>query len=240
MTAALIKTLLAIALGSLGWCLLLDKLLGGQHVAAVELSALSIAVVWAGLTSREAMRSRSWARTLSADAEQVTLFGVQCRLTPSLGADAVVLGSFRPLIYVGSDLAQVLTADELRAVVLHEDHHRRTRAPIRSAALTAWLRLFGRSQSVRQMVLERLSHLEVMADLDAIRRGATAQSLARALLKGDPTIQPASFSYGADERVQRLLEHAAGAPVARFDRLPCEWLPTAVLTIATLGCHAVI
>jgi hypothetical protein len=229
-----------VALVSLGWCLLLDRILGNHHVLAVELIASSVAALWAGLTIRELATWRRVAIALAADAEDVVLFGVPCSLTAEIGADALVLGPIRPRIFVGKSLARALTDDELRAVLYHEDHHRRTLAPIRAAALAAWLRLFGRSSHIRMLILDRLSHLEVLADADAIRRGSTPRSLARALLKGDPTLQPISFSYAADARVERLLDHAAGTPADRLERRPYEWLPTALLAIGTLGCHAII
>lgn len=240
MTRTLLGAVLVVALGSLGWCLLLDEILGHQHVLAVELSALSLAGLWAGLTIRELATWHRLAMVLAADAEVVVLFGVRCWLTEGLGADAVVLGPIRPRIFVGRSLARTLTEDELEAVIYHEDHHRRTLAPVRAAALAAWLCLFGRSNHIRTLVLDRLSQLEVLADADAIRRGSTPLSLARALLKGDAAVQPISFSYASDERVERLLDHAAGRPADGSERLPYEWLPTALLVIGMLGCHAII
>jgi hypothetical protein len=239
MTRTLFGAVLVVAVGSLAWCLLLDEILGHQHVLAVQGSAVSLAVLWAGLTVRELAIWRRVGIALADDAEGVELFGVRCWLTSGIGQDAVVIGPIRPRIFVGKALARALTADELQAVIYHEDHHRRTFAPIRAAALAAWLRLFGRSTRVRTVVLERLSHLEVLADADAIRRGSTPGSLARALLKGGVALQPISFSYAADERVERLLDNAAGLPAAS-ERLPFEWLPTALLAIATMGCHAII
>jgi hypothetical protein len=60
------------------------------------------------------------------------------------------------------------------------------------------------------------------------------------LLKGDATAQPISFSYAANERVKRLLDHAAGVPADASERLPYEWLPAALIAVATLGCHGII
>jgi hypothetical protein len=131
-----------------------------------------------------------------------------------------------------------LTDDELEAVAYHEDHHRRTRAPLRAAALGAWLRLLGRSDSVRDVILDRLADLETLADGDTLQRGSSPGSLARALLKGDASIQPVAFSYAAERRVESLLERAAGIPVDPTYRLPYEWLPVALLGLATIGCHA--
>jgi hypothetical protein len=240
MTRTALTAVLVVAAGSLGWCLLLDDLLGHDHVLAFEFSALSIAALWAGLTIRELTTWHRLALSLAADAEHVELFGVRCWLTSGIGADAVVLGPIRPRIFVGRALARALTTDELQAVIYHEDHHRRTFAPIRAAALAAWLRIFGRWTRIRMVVVDRLSQLEVLADADAIRRGSSPASLARALLKGDATPQPISFSYAANERVERLLEQAAGVRPDKSERLPYEWLPVALLAIATLGCHAII
>jgi hypothetical protein len=240
MTRTALTAVLVVAAGSLAWCLLLDNLLGHDHVLAVELSALCIAAIWAGVTIRELATWHRMAIALAADAENVELFGVRCWLTSGIGADAVVLGPMRPRIFVGKALARALTPDELRAVIYHEDHHRRTFAPVRAAALAAWLRLFGRWGRIRISVLDRLSQLEVLADADAIRRGSSPAALARALLKGDPTPQPISFSYAANERVERLLEQAAGIRPDAPERLPYEWLPAALLAIVTLGCHAII
>jgi hypothetical protein len=175
---------------------------------------------------------------LSVDALDIGLFGVPCRVTPGLGTDAIVVGSVRPRIFLGAALVNALADDELEAVVYHEDHHRRTRAPLRAAALGAWLRLLGRLESFRSVLLDRLTDLETLADADAIRRGSSPRSLARALVKGDAALQPVSFSYAADRRVERLLDRAAGVPVDAGGRLPYEWLPIALLAVATLGCHA--
>ncbi|MBF8298539.1 MAG: putative family unassigned peptidase, partial [candidate division NC10 bacterium] len=156
---------------------------------------------------------------LSVLAHDMTLFGVPCRVSPELGTDALVIGLLRPRVFVGASLLAALADDELEAVVYHEDHHRRTRAPLRAAALGAWLRLLGRSESVRSTVLDRLTDLETLADADAIRRGSSPQSLARALLKGDLSLQPVAFSYAADRRVERLLDRAAGIPIDDQRRL---------------------
>ncbi len=230
--------LVAVAIGPLGWCLVLGGLLGGDPMLAVELGGGALATLWSLLLVRDLVRSHRLGRALSVDAHEISLFGVRCSITPALGTDAVVVGPVRPRIYVGAPLVAALSDDELQAVVYHEDHHRRTRAPVRAAALGAWLRILGRSATVRDVVLDRLTDLESLADADAIRRGSSPRSLARALLKGNPSIRPASFSYAADRRVERLVDEAAGLPIDVAGRLPYEWLPVVLLTVATLGCHA--
>ena len=229
--------LVVVAIGPLGWCLLFGALVGGDPMLAIELVGGVLVILWVALLTREVAASHRLASRLSIDSQDLVLFGVLCRVTPALETDALVVGSFRPRVFVGAALIAALSDDELEAVVYHEDHHRRTRAPLRAAALGAWLPLLGRSGSIRSVVVDRLTDLETLADADAIRRGSSPRSLARALVKGDAALQPVSFSYAAERRVERLFDHAAGIPVEATSRLPSEWLPVALLTAATLGCH---
>jgi hypothetical protein len=229
--------LAAVAIGPLAMCLAVGAIVGGDPTLAVELVGSALVILWTALLTWDLVASHRLACTLSADAREIVLSGVPCRVTPVLGTDAVVVGIVRPQIFLGASLFDELSADELEAVVYHEDHHRRTRAPIRAAALGAWLRLLGRSEGVRGVVLDRLAEIETLADADAIRRGSTPQSLARALLKGEMSLQPVAFSYAADRRVERLVDRAAGIPIDATGRLPYEWLPIALVTVVTLGCH---
>ncbi|CAN5841892.1 hypothetical protein BH24CHL6_BH24CHL6_08070 [soil metagenome] len=219
------------------WCLLLGGLLDGDPMLVIEFAGGVLAGAWAILVIRDVAAARRLGAALAVDSEQASLFGVRCRVTPALGVHALVLGAIRPQIFIGTRLLAGFAQDELKAVVYHEDHHRRTRAPLRASALAAWLRLLGRSERVRTIVDERLMDLETMADADAIRRGSSASSLARALLKGDLSPQPVAFSYATDRRVEHLLERAAGSTGVDTRRLPYEWLPVALLTVASLACH---
>ena len=238
MTRTRTAGLLAVAVGPLGWCVALGAVLGGDPMLAVEVAGAALVTAWAALIALELVRSQRVSCGLARDAQEASMYGVRVRVTPALRTDAIVVGAMRPVIYVGASLLATLSDDELRAVVHHEDHHRRTRAPIRAAALGAWLRLLGRSDRVRGVLLDRLSDLETLADADAIQRGSSPRSLARALLKGEASLQPVSFAYGAERRVEQLLDRAAGVPLESAGRLPYEWLPVVLVTVATLGCHA--
>lgn len=238
MISASVGGFMAVALGPLGWCVALGTLVGGDPMLGVEIAGASLAILWAGLVIRDLVRSGRLASALSTDASETRLFDVPCRITPALGADAIVVGTLQPRIFVGQPLLASLAADELRAVVYHEDHHRRTRAPLRAAALEAWLRLLGRSRGVRELIHDRLVDLEALADADAIRRGSTPRALARALLKGDSSLAPVSFAYAADRRIGQLADRAAGVHVEPTGRIPYEWLPVLLFAVATLGCHA--
>jgi len=237
MTGWSARGLVAAAFAALGWCAVVGGFVGGDPMLVLEIAGSVLIAAWAVLVLRELRGSHRLASALSADAHEVSLSGVRCRVTPALGADALVVGSIRPRIYVGAPLLAALSSDEPRAVLHHEDHHRSSRAPLRAAALEAWLRLLGRSNAVRGIILDRLTDLETLADAHAIRRGSSARTLARALLKADPTRQPASLSYATDRRIAQLLDRAAGIPVDVRGRLPYEWLPVALLAVATFGCH---
>ena len=226
------------ALAAVTWCFVLGGLAGGDPMFLVEALAGSGLTLWAFHVARELVAAWRVERTLEAAAVPTVIGGVACRLTRAIGVDAVVIGAFRPRIYVGFDLVRTLSAEELQAVLYHEDHHRATRAPLRAAALTGWLRLLGRAAPVRNIVLDRLADLETLADAEALRRGSTAGSIARALLKGgEPLGMPAGFSYAADRRVETLLNHVDGDEPAGSRRLPYEWLPIAMFAVAAIGCH---
>ena len=230
---------LAVSAGAaISWCLVLGAFAGGDPMFVMEGLAGSVIAIWATQVARELAIAWRVERTLVAESTPLTIGGIACRMTHALGADALVIGAIRPRIYVGIDLIRSLTDDEIQAVLYHEDHHRETRAPLRAAALTGWLRLFGRAGPVRDVVLDRLADLEAMADAEALRRGSTAASLARALLKGgDPVGVPAAFSYAADRRVEDLLRQAEGDEPMVDRRLPYEWLPVAMFVVAAAGCH---
>lgn len=237
MTGRVIAGALAVVVGPVGWCVALGAIVGGDPMLAIEVAGAAIVVLWSAFVAQDVLRSRRLGAALGRSAREAVLFGVRVRVTSALDRDAVVVGSIRPVIYVGATLLETLSNDELQAVVYHEDHHRRTRAPLRAAALHAWLRLLGRSHRVRDFLDDRLSALEVLADADAIRRGVSPRSLARALLKGEPGLQPAAFSYAAERRVEHLLDRAAGLEAEAARHLPYEWLPVVVLAVVVLGCH---
>jgi hypothetical protein len=240
MTRQRVGGLVAIAVLPITWCVAFGVLVGGDPMFAIEIGGAALTAIWAALVSGELLASRRLARVLATEACPAMLFGVPCTITPALGADAVVIGAIRPRIFVGTALVASLDAAELMAVIRHEDHHRRTHAPMRSAGLAAWLRLFGRLPIVHRVVANRMVDLEALADLDAIRRGSSPRSLARALLKGHQGLRPVSFSFAADRRVAHLLDRAAGIPSDVPAQLPLEWLPVALLAALAVACHLVV
>lgn len=230
----------AIAAVVAAWCLAVARVWPGDPVLVLEIGGTAALAAWSVTWLREVVRGWGLASALRRRSRVVTIDGVTCHLVARGGDHAFVLGAFRPRIYVGDGLVDLLAPDELRAVVLHEEHHRRTRAPARSAALSAWLPILGLWAAARVAVADRLSDLEREADAWAIRAGATPVGLARALVKSDAA-RDAGVAFGAssDRRLRSLLAHARGIPDDTRARLPYEWLAPGALAVVTLTCHAV-
>jgi len=219
-------------------CATIGGVIGGDPTIIIEIVGATTFSLWAIIVVGEVVRARRVAATFERLATPAVLHGVPCRIAPLLGTDAVVVGVIWPTIYIGAALIHALTGDELQAVLFHEDHHRRSRAPLRAAALVGWMRMFGRSPAVGGVLRDRLADLETLADSHAMQRGSSASSLARALLKGEQlSVAPASFSYAADRRIGSLLEHAAGRQRSNSLRLPYEWVPLVTIAVTAVGCH---
>jgi Zn-dependent protease with chaperone function len=95
---------------------------------------------------------------------------------------AFCFGLFRPRIGISTGLVQSLTRDELKAVLLHEDHHRRHHDPLRgllAEVLAGTLFFLPVSAELRDLFL---TSLELAADRHAVRL-AGRPSLAGALQK---------------------------------------------------------
>ena len=221
------------------WCLTVDRLAGGDPMLAVELAGGVLVAAWAGVAARNIRLGHLLAGELAIRSRPAIVQGIRCNVISGGGRQAFVLGAVRPRIWIGDGLLAALDPGELRAVLLHEDHHRRTLAPLRTAALEAWLTLFGWSRHVRSLVTDRLVDLEELADADALEQGVSPATLASALLKGEPSRARAAagFSRAADRRIVTLLELAAGRPSAGSRELPYEWLPFAIVAAVALGCH---
>lgn len=108
MTSARLGGFLAVAVGPLGWCVALGAIVGGDPMLGIEIAGAGLVILWAGVVIQDLTRSRRLASALSADALEVRLFDVPCRITPALGADAIVVGSLRPRIFVGQPLLATL------------------------------------------------------------------------------------------------------------------------------------
>jgi Zn-dependent protease with chaperone function len=140
---------------------------------------------------------------------------------------AFCAGYLRPGIYVSTGALAVLSDDELAAVLVHEDHHRVLRDPLRLAS--------SRILSQALFFLPALSSLgdryrdlaEQRADDAAVRAGGGKAPLASALLAFDAAA-PEGASGISPGRVDSLLGRPAGW------QLPAPLLAFSLATLSAL------
>lgn len=223
---------------ALVWCTAAGASVGLDPMLAVEVAAAGLLAIWTALLAHDLLLAFRLRRCLDQTSVPDEVDGVALRVIEGGPVEAFVLGILRPTVYVGAASFGVLDAEELRAVVHHEDHHRRTRAPLRAAAVEAWLRIVGRWSAARRLLWMRLAELESAADAHAMRRGVRPAAIAAALLKVEATTRAGvSFIGTADHRITALLDAAAGRPRRRSTPLPYEWLPLVIAVAVTVGCH---
>ena len=216
-------------------CSLADRIASTDPMLPVEIAAAGVLGVWAVALVPALWRAMSLSRELARQGEPQVGEEIGYRVIP--GRAALVAGPLRPSIYLGVGLIRSLSAAELAAVLHHEEHHRRTRAPLRTVALFAWLAILGRSTLAQRAISGRLLDLERSADAYALRHGVTRAALASALIHADaaPAAAAAAFSSYADWRALALL---TATPAERHSHvLPYEWLPLAIVAVVVGLCH---
>ena len=214
---------------------------GSDPMLAVELVALTLVAAWLVQVGRGARHALTEAARLSAESERVNVAGAEVRLLDTTTLAAFVSGLFRPQIYLTPALIEILDRDELRGVLLHEQHHRRTLAPLRGLALESWRRALGWLPPARHALAARLAALEIEADAAAVARGVEPATLASALVKcGAPLPGSASaFSAASEIRIEELVAWGRGRRVDRHLSIPVEWVAPVSATMALWVCHLV-
>ena len=187
-----------------------------QLVPSVALSGVVVLAVL-GLAGVVLARGvRTWTRALAA---QRRLRGERCVVRID-GAGPVAFcviagavpqafcaGLLRPRIYVSQAALDALDERELRAVLAHEEHHRRRRDPLRLSAGAVVADAFFFVPALRRL-LERYRTIAELAADDAAVRSTDRPTLARALLRF--TAPGPSGAVGVlPERVDQLLGQRA-------------------------------
>ena len=216
-------------------CAAAVRALGGDPMLGAELGVAALLVGWASVLVARARPALAGQRELERSARQLRLHDHDVRLIGARRTEAFVAGPVRPAIYVTRSLLDVLDPAELHAVVLHEEHHRRQRDPLRSLALTSWVRFVGWLPAAERWIDRRLAHFEIAADQYALRNGASRSAMASALLKCDRSSSVAvmGFSAAADMRLRRLVSGTITAEASA----PMEWLGPVTLAFAVVACH---
>jgi TonB family protein len=128
-----------------------------------------------------------------------------------------VVGWLRPRVVVPSSLVACLRPSELRAILLHEDLHRRRRDPLRGLVLQVLGALFFFYPLVRILLRRLQDATELVCDERVVRSGiggeAYARALARTLQIGlFPTMQPFAAGVGGGSLLR-----------VRFERISTPW-----------------
>lgn len=237
-THLLVVAIAALVAGAV--CAATARALGGDPLLGAELGVGGVTVGWLGVLALSVRGAVHGQRELQRRTRLFRRGGRLFRLIDSSHRrDAFVLGPFRPEIFVSRPLLDALDDEELDAVLLHEEHHRRTGAPLRTMALQAWMQLVGSVPVLGRCIDRRLAQLEIDADRYAMAAGATAATIASALVKCDRADGRADSHYAsaADLRLRQLTGGAVGGGVAAA---PIEWLAPGLLGLGLAVCHLVL
>ena len=134
---------------------------------------------------------------------------------------ALCIGLARPVVVVSTTLVEMLTSEELVAVVAHEQRHRRRRAPLRELAATAIVGTLFFLPTLNDLADAHRVDEEVVADHEAVLV-AGRRPLVRALAKLTDLamlMPPAAAITGADALGARLhVLHHGTLPALRLHR----------------------
>ena len=225
--------------------------LSGYHV---EVAGMFVATVIVGVVGAvallRAVRHRRLVRGLRRTSVATEVAGTAVR-SGDLGGSVFVAGLGRPTIFCDRGLPERLTPPQLRAVLLHERAHQRSRDPARMLLVELIAPLLRRVAVGRQWLAATLARREIAADRYAMTHGASAADLAGALLALPQLTRPhvAGFTPAIDLRLRALVgdgsEVRVPAAVSRLSMLTigglggasaCAWLLHRLLADAGLVC----
>jgi hypothetical protein len=139
---------------------------------------------------------------------------------------AFCAGYLRPRIYISAGATKLLAPEELRAVLLHEQHHRKAHDPLRFACARVLNQALFFLPALSPLSERYVELAELRADDAAVRAAAGERApLAAALLAFDERA-PAGSAGISPERVDSLL----GARMQK--RLPVALIVASVVALA--------
>ncbi len=156
-------------------------------------------------------------------------------------------GTIRPTIYISLPIVHQVTSDELRAIIIHELSHLRSRDPLRILLSALMSRSMFFVPGLSSLIRHFLTDIELAADDRATERLRSTHSLSSALLamidlqhhdrqRLDTPPASATFLNSLEVRIDRLLE----TPIVRSHRLPISRIALGLViisAIATLSFH---
>lgn len=186
---------------------------GAASVAVLVVGSLAVVVTIrmtgsAWRSWRDGRRFRRLLPLLGHLPEHPDVLVVDCR-----APQAFCAGLLRPRTYVSTGALELLSPEQLRAVLAHEAHHARRRDPLRLLVIGALSDGLFFVPAVRQLG-ERYSRLaELAADEAAEAATAGKRALGGALLAFGAHPHPSAVSI-SPERVDRLLGRSHGRSIS--------------------------
>ena len=148
-----------------------------------------------GSRARAVFRSRQTLGSLDffesvVDASPIALAAIRAnidvqkiRIVQGLPIPAFTAGWMRPRIYVTAELAQLLTSDELTAVIAHEGAHAARRDPLRLSLLRFLAETLFYIPALRRLADDLADEAEIAADDIAASGATTSVALASAIIR---------------------------------------------------------
>lgn len=220
-------------------CAAIADATGQDPTLGFELAGAAMAAAWLLHIGRRLRQAGAASGQLAGESREAAVDGTLVRLLDTNEPAALVHGMLRPRIYLSPALVRSLDPAELRGVLLHEQHHRTTRAPLRGAALEALECTLGWLPPVRRSVQSRLAALEIEADAAAVAAGIPPATLASALLKCEATAALAApgFATAAEIRMAELVAWGRTQRATPRPSVPLEWAAPSAGMVALAVCH---
>jgi hypothetical protein len=197
-------------------------------LAVLLLSSLAFAVIVLALRSvlAQLRAQRRFLATLCV-LRPAEVAGTKVLVSGDRRAQAFCCGVLRPRVYISRGTLEMLSRDELAAVVAHEAHHASRRDPLRIFAARVLGEALFFLPALRRLADRYAALAELAADEAAVERSGDRRALASALLVFEAT--PSTAAVGiAPERVDHLL-----GTRPRW-QLPVAVMAAAVVTITGL------
>lgn len=207
---------------------------------AVVMFAVFIASRGTYFFIRHFVRSRrslaDWTRLGQRSVFQQAI-GEQIIIVSKPGRQAMTMGMFRPRVYITADLLRTLTGSELKAVLRHEQVHRRRFDQLWTAVLDSFSAAWLRPSLLQEWLAASLTLRELSADEGATTEYRVTDGLSGAIVKlveTNPATDMVAFSPNND-RVQKLLDQSWQPTLPRW-----RWSYGIALGVALLAIGAVV
>ncbi len=205
-----------------------------HHATILPLIATAVGIVALRALASLARQLRGHRRLRAQlPARPAVLHGHAVLVVPSRKLGAFCAGFLRPAIYVTEGTLRCAGEAELRAVLAHEEHHRRRRDPLRLLLARTVADAFRPLPLFASLADHQAAVADLMADAAAVTAVGEARPLAAALARFD--------EHGAGvapQRVDRLVRPAPTPTVSAALPVVAGLALVSIAALLLLGTHA--